>query len=117
MWMVLKEVGREGAGLGLDAFVGLVLVVVGGRRCAPYRFRRFASEEIRCDPTHELGRDRSLVAIRRSRRPDAVTKPPRTGETNEVARDDEVSTVADSGCMFHVREIDTPTLDPELPES
>ena len=53
--VVLKEVGRERAGLGLDAFVGLVLVVVGGGRCAPYRFCRFTFEEIRRDPTHELG--------------------------------------------------------------
>jgi hypothetical protein len=42
--VVLKEVGREGAGLGLDAFVGLVLVVAGGGRSASYRF---TFEEIR----------------------------------------------------------------------
>jgi hypothetical protein len=41
-----NEVGRVRAGLGLDAFVGLVLVVVGGRRRASYRFCRFTFEEI-----------------------------------------------------------------------
>jgi hypothetical protein len=30
------EVGRERAGLGLDAFVGFALVAVGAGRCAPY---------------------------------------------------------------------------------
>jgi hypothetical protein len=46
-----------------------------------------------------------------------VTRPPETGETSEVASDDKVFTVAAAGCMFHVREIDTPTLDPELTQS
>jgi hypothetical protein len=97
-----NEVGRVRAGLGLDAFVGLVLVVMGGRRRAPYRFCRFTFQEIRCDPTHELGWDRCVGAIRRSCRPCAVIRPPKNGETNEVAVDDEVSTVAAVGCVFHV---------------
>jgi hypothetical protein len=109
--------GRERAGLGLDAFVRFVLVVARRSRCAPYRFRRFTFEEIRREPTHELAWDRCVVAIRRPRHPGAVTRPPVTGETNEAASDDKVSDVADAGCMFHVREIDTRTLDPELPQS
>ena len=48
---------------------------------------------------------------------DAAFRPPKTGETNAVALDDKVSTVVDAGYMFHVHEIDTPTLDGELPES
>jgi hypothetical protein len=48
---------------------------------------------------------------------DAAFRPPKTGETNALALDDKVFTVADAGCMFHVHEIDTPTLDPELPQS
>jgi hypothetical protein len=44
MWVVLKEVERTKAGLDLDAFVGLVLVVAGGGRSASYRF---TFEEIR----------------------------------------------------------------------
>jgi hypothetical protein len=117
MWVVLNAVGRVGAGLGLDAFVGLVLVVVGGGRRAPDRFCRSTFEEIRCDPTDELGWERCVVGIRRSCHPCAVTMPTTTGATNEVAVDDEVSTVADVGCMLHVREIDTPTLDAELTQS
>jgi hypothetical protein len=96
-----NEVGRERAGLGLDAFVRCVLVVVGGRRCAPYRFCRFTFAEIRCDPTHDLGWERFVVAVRRLCHLGAVTRPPEIGETNEVAVDDKVSTVADAGCMFH----------------
>jgi hypothetical protein len=47
----------------------------------------------------------------------AAFRPPRAGETNETAPDGKVSTVADAGCMLHVHEIDTPTLDPELTQS
>jgi hypothetical protein len=112
-----NDVGRERAGLCLDAFVGLVLVAVGAGRCAPYRFCRFAFAEIRCDSTRELGRSRCVVAIRRSCHLGAAFRPLEIGETNEVAPDAKVSTVADAGCMFHVHEIDTPTLDPELPQS
>jgi hypothetical protein len=112
-----NEVGRVRAGLGLDAFVGLMLVVAGGRRRAPYRYCRFTFQEIRCDPTHELGWEPCVLAIRRSCHPGAATRPPATGETNEVAVDGKVSTVAVAGCMFHVHEIDTPTLAAELPES
>jgi len=57
------------------------------------------------------------VAIRRSCHLGAVTRPPKAGETNEVAPDGKVFTVADAGCMFHVHEIDTPTLAPELTQS
>jgi hypothetical protein len=39
--------------------------------------------------------------MRRSCRPDAVTRPPKTGETNEVAVDGKVSDVAGVGCIFH----------------
>jgi hypothetical protein len=46
-----------------------------------------------------------------------VIRPPKTGETNEVAVDAKVSTVADAGCMFHVHETDTPTLAAELTQS
>jgi hypothetical protein len=117
MWVVLKEVGRLMAGLHLGAFVRFVLVAAGGGRCIPELICRLTFAEIRCDPTHELDWDRCVAAIRRSCHPGAATRPPETGETNKVARDDKVSTVADAGCMFHVHEIDTPTLDPELPES
>jgi hypothetical protein len=43
-----------------------------------------------------------------------VTRPPETGEADS---DDKVFTVAAAGCMFHVHEIGTPTLDPELTQS
>ena len=117
MWVVLKEVGRTKAGLDLDAFVGLVLVVAGGGRCAPYRFCWFTFQEIRRDSTHELGRSRCVVATRRSCHQGAVTRPPKIGETNEVAPDANVSTVANAGCMLHVHEIDTSTLDGGLTQS
>jgi hypothetical protein len=101
---------RVRTGQRSGAFLRFDLVVVSGGRRAPYRFCRFTFEELRCDPTQELGSDGCVVAIRRSRRLGAAFRPPETGETNAVARNGNVSTVADAGCMFHVHEIDTPTL-------
>ena len=112
-----NSAGHVRAGLGLDAFVRLEPVAVRGGRRRRELVGRFTFAEIRCDPTQELGSDRYVVTIRRSSHPCAVTKPPETGETNEVVSDDKVSDVADAGCMSHVHEIDTPTLDPELTQS
>ena len=112
-----NAVSRERAGLGLDAFIRFVPVAVGGGRCTPVLACRFSFEEIRCDPTDELGWERCVVASRRWFHLGAGTMPPEVGEANAVAVDNKVSTVADAGCMFHVHEIDTPTLDPELTES
>ena len=110
-------VDRVRAGQRLGAVLRFELVVVSGGRCAPYRFCRFTFAELRCDPTQEIGWDRYVVAIRRSWHLGAAFKPPKTGETNEVAPNGNVSAVADAGYILHVHEIDTPTLDPELTQS
>ena len=96
-----NAVSRVRAGLGLDAFIRIVPVAVGGGRCIRELSTRFTFEEIRCDPTHELGRDRRVVAIRRLCHSGAVIRPLEIGETNEVVVHAKVSTVADAGCMFH----------------
>ena len=57
------------------------------------------------------------MAIRRSSHPCAVDRRPETGETDEVAVDAKVSPVADAGSVFHVHEIDMPTLAGELTPS
>jgi hypothetical protein len=108
---------RVRTGQRSDAFLRFELVAVGGGRCTRELFGRLTFEELRFDPTKELGSDGCVVAIRRSHRLGAAFRPPETGETNAVAPNGNVSTVADAGCMFHVRGIDTPTLAAELPQS
>jgi hypothetical protein len=53
------------------------------------------------------------VSNRRSCHLGAVTRPPETDETNEVAIDDKVFTVAAAGCVLHVHQ----TTCRPLPES
>ena len=109
-----NSAGRVRAVLDLGVFVRLEPVAVGGSRGTRELFGRFTFEDIRCDPTQELGWDRCVVAIRRSSHLGAVTRPP---ETNAVVSEAEVSTVTDAGCILHVDEIDTPTLAAELTQS
>jgi hypothetical protein len=117
-WLQMRvsnnSVDRVREGQRLAAFLRFELVAVGGGRGTRELLCRFTFEDIRCDPTQEIGWDRYVVAIRRSSHLGAVTRPP---ETNAVVSDVEVSTVADAGCMFHVRGIDTPTLAAELTQS
>ncbi len=96
-----NSAGRGGAGLDPGVFVRFELVGVGGGRGTRELTYRFTFDEIRRDPTHELGWDRCVVATRRSCHLGAVTRPPEIAETSEVAVDGKVSTVVDAGCMFH----------------